>query len=246
MDDLSTDVAPETTDVVADQSQVDEPSAAVETETFTDLDPNESPEGGHTPEWLSERHKQMQADYTRKTQAHAEAVKQHQEGIDFLEALRSDPDTQLAVMQQLSELLGESGDDEGEFESTEEADPLQARIEQLEQERASERAQALGKEIHSHIEQLAKDAGLDLDEEEFRSIFGKATGGDTIDRTSTEAAFKTFQEKQKQQYDKWQKSYLASKQASAQVPAGTTATDKPDLNDRDTRLNRFAAILRGE
>lgn len=214
------------------------------TPSFTDVDISEEPEGGATPEWLQERYKQMHGDYTRKTQELASTRQERQEEADFLEALRSDRDTQLAVLEQLQELLSES-DDDGELEDGEEPNPLEQRLSQLEQERATERAAVLAKEITGHIEQLAKAAGVELDEHDLQSVFDGATGGD-IGKQQTEDAFKAFHAREKARYDKWQKGYLASKQTGAQVPAGTSATDAPDLNDRNTRLSRFAAILTGD
>lgn len=236
---------------VTDQQPVEPTTTSAdvtpEVESFTDLDLNE-PDGGFTPDWLQDRHKAMQGDYTRKTQAHAEAVKQHQEELAFLEALKSDPDTQLAVLEELSQLLSESDDDSDDEALEGEGDqpnPLEGRIAELENERATERAQALGKEIASHIDQLAKDAGVDLDDDDLHSIFEKSVGGNEIGKQQTEAAFKAWHARETSRHEKWQAAYLASKTAAAQVPAGTSATDAPDLNDRDTRLRRFAAMLQG-
>jgi hypothetical protein len=89
-------------------------SAESEVDSFTDIDPNEAPEGDITQEWLNERYKQMQADYTRKRQADSETAKGRQEELEFLEALRSDPETQQAVYEQLQELLNDESED-GEY-----------------------------------------------------------------------------------------------------------------------------------
>lgn len=225
-----------------DQSAEVTPEVTPESESFTSLDPNEAPEGGHTPEWLQERYKQMQGDYTRKTQE----LSARNEELSFLEALRSDPDTQRAVLEELQELLDGESDGEETVDDSEAHDPFEERLNQLEQERASEKAQALGQQIFSHIEQLAKDANLDLDTDDFQTIFEKALAGERIGKDVTESAFQEYQSRETAKHDKWQRSYLASKSAAQQVPAGQTANETPNLNDTATRRARFAAILSGD
>jgi hypothetical protein len=79
-----------------------------------------------------------------------------------------------------------------------------------------------------------------------RDLFNRAIESDQVNNTSTEAAFKSWHTRQQAQHEKWLKQYVASKRPSTtQVPAGQSATDKLDLNDRDTRIQRFAAILQG-
>lgn len=231
-------MADETTAVEGDPvEEVTEP-----VETFTELDPAEAPEGEVTQEWLQERYKQMQGDYTRKTQASAASQKERQEESDFLEALRSDPETQRAVMEQLTELLSEA--DEGEYEDTAEAtNPLESRLAQIENERANERASALGNEIATHIEQLSKDAGVELDDDDLKRVFADATAGERIGKTETAAAFKAFTDRQAAQHDKWQKAYLKGKTAPTQLPGGQSAADTPDLSSHEARVARMAAIM---
>lgn len=234
------------TPVEATDQSAAAPEVTPEVESFTGLDPNEAPEGGHTPEWLQERYKQMQGDYTRKTQELSETASSRAEELEFLESLRSDPDTQRAVLEELQALLDGESDGEEVVDDSEAHDPFEERLNQLEQERATEKAQALGQQIFTHIEQLAKDANLDLDVEEFQTIFEKALAGERIGKDVTETAFKEYQSRETAKHDKWQRAYLASKSASQQVPAGQTANESPNLNDTATRRARFAAILSGE
>lgn len=242
MDGLEGDAPVEVTDQLPVEAEAT-PVATPEVESFTDVDPNEVPDGGVTAEWLQERHKAMQGDYTRKTQEVA-ALRARQEELDFLDALRTDKDTQLAVLEELSQLLGDADEGGGEFEA-DEANPLETRLAQLENERAQQRASALSQEITSHIDHLAGEAGVELDDEDKRALFERATSGE-IGKQQTTDAFKAWHTRQQALHDKWQKAYLQSKEASVQVPNGATAQDKPDLNDRDTRLRRFAAVLQGE
>lgn len=230
-----------------DQPQITEgaePTVETTEPSFTDIDPTETPEGDITPEWLQERHKAMQADYTRKRQADAETAKARTEELEFLDALKSDRETQQAVLEQLQEILAESESD-GETEAPAEKNPLEERLAQLEQERMVEKAAALKTQITGHIEQLAKDAQVELDEHDTAEVFKRATAGEQVNKTTTEAAFKAFADREKAKQEKWQKAYLESKQAPSQLPTGTQAQETPDLSDRETRIKQFAARIRG-
>lgn len=241
MDGLDGTVTPE---VTSDQSTETTEVTPEAVESYTDIDPNEVPEEGITSEWLQERHKQMQGDYTRKTQEVA-GLKSRSEDLDFLDALRSDPDTQRAVMEQLAEML-DGADEDAVIDDTEAHDPIQDRIAALETERAAEKAKALGTEIISHLHALAEDAGLDLDDDDLGQLFERATSGDSIDKSSTENVFKAFHDRQKAQHDKWLKGYVASKQTGTQqVPSGTPGNDAPDMSKSSERIKRMAAILTG-
>lgn len=228
-------------------------TSADQVESFTDIDPDEKPEGEVTPEWLSERYKQMQADYTRKRQADAETAKQRAEELEFLESLRSDPETQRAVYEQLADLiadLDEDDYDENDEFSDDDVDPQQAelarQVEELRQAEEERTARALASSLVEHIESLGKEAGIELDEADLRDIFGQATAGDKVNQDVTKAAFTAWHNREKAKQQKWQERYLASKQAPAQVPPGQSAQDAPDLSNRDERIRRMAAILQSE
>lgn len=227
------------TSVAADQSTEVTPD---ETPSFTDVDLSQRPGEGEDPfAWVDERHKQMRGDYTRKTQELATQRQEVQDTIAFMDALRTDPETQQAVLAELQEML--AGADETEL--TEDENPLETRLNQLENERATERQIALNSQIMDHIDHLAQEHGLELDDDDAKYLFDKATSG-KIGKAETEAAVKAYADRQKARYDKWQKNYLQSKTTgTAQVPGGTSATEAPDLNDTKTRRARFAAILQG-
>lgn len=236
----------------ADQPETSVEAPAVEAapeveQSFTDIDPNEAPEGDVTQEWLQERYKQMQADYTRKRQADAEAARERQEELEFLEALRTDRETQQAVYEQLLEILAESDEDDGSaLEEGDDESDLERTVRELREAEDERQASALASSIVSHIEQLAKDANVELDEQDMKELFDGAIAGDQVNSSNTEAAFKNWQARRQAMYDKWQKDYLASKQAPTQLPDGQSGTDKPDLSDRETRIARMAAILQGQ
>lgn len=243
------DEVTEGTQEVLDQPVVTEDApegtSVEQVESFTDIDPTEAPEGDITNEWLQERYKQMQADYTRKRQADSETAKQRAEELEFLESLRSDKDTQQAVLEQLQELLAEQTD---ETELATEADPaaeLRTQVEQLRAAEEQRQASALSSAIVSHVEQLAKDSGVELDEDDLKDIFSRATAGDQVNQDVTSAAFKAWNDRRQALHTKWQKSYLDSKTAPTQVPAGTSAQETPDLSKHENRVARMAAILSG-
>lgn len=224
--------APEVTEADPQESPSAEP-----VESFTDINPTELPEEV-TPEWLQERHKAMQADYTRKRQAEAEAAKTHQDDIAFLESLKSDPDTQRAVLEQLQELLAET-----EVEPQEQADPRDERIANLEQAETQRQSVGLATALKNHIDQLAADAKVELDESDFEEIFQAAAAGEQINGDNTAKAFQAFHDRRQALHTKWQESYLKSKEAPQQLPDGQSATQTYDFNDVEERNRRFAAML---
>jgi hypothetical protein len=226
--------------------------APVEAETteerFTDLDPAEAPEGEITAEWLQERYKQMQADYTRKRQAEAETAKQRAEELEFLEALRTDREVQQAVLEQLQEVLSDEEMEELYEDLDEDATPetdLERQVRELAAIEQQRQAQHLASQVVDHIESLAKGANVELDEDDLRDIFDAAISGDEVNGTTTEQAFKDFHARQQAKHDKWLKSYLASKQPAAQIPSGQSGTEKVDLSNADNRIARMAAIMQG-
>lgn len=241
MDEVTTEAPVEETPNT-DQPEAAQAESTAEVEAFSDLNPQEAPEGDITQEWLQERYKQMQADYTRKTQGISQTAQERQEELQFLESLRSDRDTQQAVLEQLQELLAESEDDTDDDDAPEESD-LARQVAELREAEEQRTAQALTKSIVSHIEQLAKDAELELEEDDLRDIFNRATAGDDVNNDATSKAFQGWHERQKAQHAKWQAAYLKSKQAPQQVPAGQSATETPDLSNADERIKRMAAIL---
>lgn len=70
--------------------------------------------------YLEQREREMQADYTRKTQEVAEQRREAEQALEFVNALNSDPDFALQVAQTLSESLQAQG------YSAQEADALAA------------------------------------------------------------------------------------------------------------------------
>lgn len=223
-----------------DQPTVEE-TPSTEVESFTELDPNEAPEGGHTPEWLQERHRAFQGDYTRKTQELADLRKAHQDDLSFMEALRSDPDTQRAVFEQLQELIDAAAETEETPQA--EADPRDTRIAALEKSEQERSALSLASNLKSHIDQLAADSKLELDDTDFEDIFRAATTGEQINPEGTAKAFKAWHDRQKAVEDRAIARYLKSKEAPEQLPPGTAATDTYDFNDEGERQRRMAAIL---
>jgi hypothetical protein len=239
-----------TPDLIPDQSAQEEVAPVAEQasteERFTDLDPAEKPEGEITPEWLQERYKQMQADYTRKRQADSETAKQRAEELEFLEALRSDKEVQQAVFEQLQELLSEEEMEEleEELEGGEESD-LERQVRELREVEEQRQASALASQLVTHIEELAKEAKFELDEQDMKEIFDAAISGDEVSTEATLSAFKAFHARREALREKWLKEYVQSKQPATQIPSGTSATEKADLSDRDARISRMAAILGG-
>lgn len=228
------DAPVETTDQPT--AETTEAPAPETTESFTEFDPTDASQ--MTPEQIAERYKSMQADYTRKTQSHAEAVKAFEEDKALIDALRTDKDTQRAVFQELQELL-EQAEENGE-----ELDPRDARIAALESVEQQRQALDLSTKLKTHIETLAKDAKLELDPDDFDDIFRQATASETINPDVTKAAFEKWNKREQSKKDKILKDYLKSKEAPTQMTQGTSATDKEDFSP-DARIKRMAARMGG-
>jgi vacuolar-type H+-ATPase subunit I/STV1 len=129
----------------------------------------------------------MQADYTRKTQEIA-TLRARAEELEFLDALRQDPDTQRAVFEQLQELLTESETEVQRGRRPTEP-PLERQVRELREAHEAREAQELPSAIVTHIEQLQKDAGVELDEHDLRQVFAAATENG-VGQSDREAAFK--------------------------------------------------------
>lgn len=246
MDGYETTPAP----VEADQS-VESPGAPPEGTSATDASEDlfsPAPELNDGSEWtaerLMERHRQMQADYTRKTQEVAE-LRNRGEDLEFLDALRSDPEVQQAVFEQLKELLGagtEAEDDVvGDVSGTEES-ALERQVRELREAQEARDAQETTRRIVDHLDQLAGQENIELSERELRQVFEAATANG-VGPKQTEAAFKAHVEYVRGVEKRAVERYLASKRAPQQVPAGTTAKDTPALSNRDERIRHMAAII---
>lgn len=83
-----------------DQAQVAEPAR---------IDPNSLNLSPEARSYIDQREREMQADYTRKTQEVAEQRREAEQAMEFINALNSDPNFALQVTQTLAESLQAQG-----------------------------------------------------------------------------------------------------------------------------------------
>lgn len=163
-------------------------------------------------------------------------------GYQLIDALRSE-ETRDQTFRELAEELGytleeledelEDEDDEQEFRDPR-VDELLSEREQLQREAELDQ---LEDHVESEIDRLAKDADVELSDDEVDLIFSALTPGE--DGPDVERAFKRVIGIR----DSAVKGVFASKRNAPQVPAGSSASHTPDLDDREQRREYLAQRL---
>lgn len=215
---------------------------SAQVESFTDIDPSEPPPADASPEWLQERHKQMHADYTRKTQELAEQRKANEGDHAFMEAMRSgdpeafkllaeaydaDPDK---VLEQFG--LTQQEVDEAEEIVNEVRDP---RVDQILADKDREQQELIAREMGDHITKLAKEKGVELTPRQHRVIFQDAAEAGAVPDATIKAFEAWFTEDYEALSQQAIKGYRESKKAtSPPVKGGSPGVPaKGPLNERD-------------
>lgn len=225
----------------------------------------DAPSGGHDaqpfderfdpsslPQELQSAYKQMQGDYTRKTQTLAEQRKefeaQQQEYDSYRElvtALQEDPQGTLEALQQ--QLLGDTEDaQDNEYEYDEDIDPrvsqLQQEIEQIKAERQQQEQQAADYQaLAQDVAQITELAGRELDQTELE-ILGKYATRDEHGLLRVLPLYQDLENLFKTRQEKW----IAGKRPQATPGIGSQGSEKFDINDREARIKRMAAIMQAE
>lgn len=263
-DDVTPDDSEESGTTDADEapegSDADE-SADGATDTFTDvdLDSLSDEERG--------RYEQMQADYTRKTQALAEQRAELESVQSFVSDLVADtPSEEQKAMQEqvfkaLAERLGyqlEGDEDEGtdgdaeegenESDEPEFRDPrVDALLAEREEKAEAERAAAFEKQldvaeenIENGLKALAEKDGVELTDKELDLLFDKVLALPPVDgnEPDVQGAYKALQEVLNVNKQRW----IDSKKADP-APDGTAGGDKPDLSTPEGRQANLARIV---
>lgn len=245
--DAATDDAPE------DSEEPGTSDADEEADAFTDvdLDSLSDEERG--------RYEQMQADYTRKTQALAEQRAELESVQSFVTDLVADePSEAQAAMQEqvfraLAERLGyqlegdeetddaAEGDDEPEFRDPR-VDALlaerEAEAEAKRQEEYEAQIDAVETEIEDGLKALAKKDGVDLTDDELSLLFDATLALPPVDgdKPDVAGAYKRLTTVLNVNKQRW----IDSKKADP-APGGTAGDEKPDLS---TEEGRIAALAR--
>jgi hypothetical protein len=226
----------EPTPVETDQVDVDPQQHGITDEpSFTDNPPAED-DAEHS------RYKEMQADYTRKTQELAsqrQEVEARAEEANMWRALHEDPDFQRKA---LEELGYEVPEEEPHYEPEYTPDP---RVDQLMAAEQQRRDEALNTEIYGHIQDLEKESGIELPDFQKALLLNAAVEEQTPSRT--EEIFHALTDDLRAQQAAWEKQWLASKNGVPHVSAGgQEGSQRLDISDRDERIRRFAAIADSE
>lgn len=250
--DVTTPDAPEATPAGTGEPEVPEtPDAPSDDESFTDVNADDLPDEVRT------RYKQMQADYTQKTQALAERNTELDAIQSFAGDLLADEpnDTQEAVFRTLAERLGYELPDEPETPAegtTPEAEPEQvpewAKPILAEREAASTAAAEAAREqeldqaeqaIDSGILDLAKADGYELSEEEQALIFSDVLALPPVNNgPDVKGAYDRYKAAAQAYFDR----VVKSKQ-SPQAPSGAAGSEPVDWKNEEARLAETARVV---
>lgn len=242
------DVTPEAPEAGTPDAEATDTPETPEDEKFTDVDTD------GLPEEVATRYQQMQADYTRKTQALAERQSELDAVTSFASDLLSDTpnDTQEAVFRTLADRLGvnlEGFDEEpvpadGDEPKADEAEPFHdPRLDPILAEREAEahakseaareaELDAAETQIDDGIAALAKADGIELSEDEQALIFSDVLALPPLaDGPNVQAAWNRWKKADQASKDRWVKS-----KASTQAPTGKPGEEPVDFTDEEQRL----------
>jgi len=215
----------------APEESADQQGQAQEEESITldSFDPEKVPADAD-PQWLIERAKALQADYTRKTQDIAETRREAEQNQAIFDGLR-DPNTRL----QYAQLLGLTQDDllqafglemaepeEPEFEEEQFRDP---RVDQLLQQRQQEEAehqelqqlQGEANHIESELQDIENKGNVEFSDEDAEILTTYArTHPDKLGQPDVRKAYKVL----KGAIDRRQQEWIESRKGA--TPAGAT------------------------
>lgn len=214
----------------------------------TRIDPNQLELTPEAQAYLEQRERDMQADYTRKTQDLAEQRREAEQALQFIEALNSDPNFALQVHQTLSQALQSQGysveqanalaanelQDRGQNEWEYEDDPYMAKIQELEQWKAQQEQRIAEAEAASRIDSqisVIRQQNPTFDDNDLRDILsmGFAFGGDLMKASD---AYKSINQRSVERYMAQKASVPASlNQPTATGHAEAAPEGFKDLND---------------
>lgn len=217
------------------------PPAPVVEQASKDIDISSLPEEAQL--FIRARERELQGDYTRKTQEVAEQRREAEQAMQFLQALNTDPNFAMSVLSQLQGNLAAAGFDfdggDEYFGGDEGPDPYQAEIARLEanqnaiQEMLYE--QQLSASLDFQLARIAQDHPDWTDQDQQAIIdLGFATGGDLMAAAEQYAGIR----------DNVILSYLNSKgsvNAPSNVPATGSGVTPPSQPKTEEEL-RAAAL----
>ena len=202
------------------------------------------------PDEVKPIYKNLQADYTKKSQEVASQRKEAEQATQFWNAIRGkDPE----VLRQIADVYGQETvldalgfalDDGEPDEPTDPVEDLRRELEglkgQLTEREQKAQEEALLAQIEKDITQ--QFAGMDLSEKEQEMVTAHAlTAGYVTDDgfPDVKKAYEDFTEVLSGRQKKW----VEGKRAPRSPVQGTSASDKVDLNDEDARRALIASML---
>lgn len=218
---------------------------ASETETVEDRPTNDvdsTPEGAGEQKFTEEDYKNLQADYTRKSQT-LKQYEERQADLEFIDQLRGDPEFEQEFLRALA---GKHG---YEFDEPE-VDPLesvQERVERLEQERLQDAQRAEEERedqeqesfVVGELERVSQELGRDLDDDEIDFLVSASLMNRNEDgRPNVQGAY----EKYKRIEGVVQKRLIESKKAP-QASHGVGGEHEIDRNDKNVRRELMAKAV---
>ena len=211
---------------------------------------------------VEQRFRQMQGDYTRKTQETAELRREAEQAIQFVQELETNPNFALQVHNEISQALEASGWTPQEAaqeasrqveEAVEEGaggmdsdDPIVQELEELKAWRAEQEAYQLQNEMENEFDRMdvaVRQAFPDFSEEDMSHVYALsyATGGDL---EAAANAYKTETDRIVQNYLEKKTSVTAPAVPSTGGPAQQPPTEFDGLFD--PRLESAAQRMLGE
>lgn len=255
--------------VSTDQSNEDATNPAEGEESFTKFNLAEVPE--EYREHVEQAYKQLQGDYTRKTQETAEFRKNAEAAMSLADALRT-PEGQAQIFRELAELQGyqiddgdlpEAEDDDAFTDELGEDAPDWARAlyeqnrelqewknsrETAEQQAAEQYAQqqqeaAWDQSINSQLEQINKDLPEPLSEGYADAVVSHALAlpPDQNGMPDLRKAYEALEAEYKRREQAW----AASKDAPHVATGGESASQVPSLDDDDERVKYMVERVTG-
>lgn len=226
-----------------DQPEVSAPDAG----TSAEVAPfDEGFDPSSLPDELQDRYRQMQGDYTRKTQDLADQRKQAEQATSFLDALQSDsPDQQAFAIQSLANALGpevvlnalgyEADDPDAPDLGQEEVEPVHydPRVDQLLEEKESAEFEARLEAIETDIRSKITSAGEFTPEEQellFNAVLASEPKDNAPDVAGVVAQYQAV-------IDGRIKDYRDTKRGAPAAPLqGVSGVPAPDLTNQKSRL----------
>ena len=229
-------------------------------ESFTDFDPSEIPESGASPEWLKERHDQMQKQWTQKNMEFGDKLRNLDQLQTIIDTLRQgDPEQRRAT----ATMLGLTEDDVLQMYNLEKAEQEAAEEEAVAPDQdfdefnrdprvdriiAREEAEAQAKaeqDAKAEADQVADEVGSEMEDELTKAFDGKLPADDIQEWIFARAVDNPDQfgkpdvlgavQKWNKILDDQRQEWLASRQGPRAATQGIPGSERFDTSTKEGR-----------